>query len=185
MALLWPHSLHLLMNIRQWALILLFALVVFGIDQGVKLLIDATMYPGESVPKQGFFRLTFVRNTGAAFGLFRDRGMLLTVTSIVGIAVMVWYFRRHTMPGMLPLLSLGMLLGGALGNLADRVRLGSVVDFIDVGPWPIFNLADAAVVTGVAVLLWLLYQPGQKEPKAEPGGWAKMVGRGNTFRDGP
>lgn len=171
------------MNIRQWTLILLFALVVFAADQGVKLLIDATMYPGESVPKQGFFRLTFVRNTGVAFGLFRDRGMLLTVTSIVGISVMVWYFRRHTMPGVLPLLSLGMLLGGAMGNLADRIRLGSVVDFIDVGPWPIFNLADAAVVTGVAILLWILYQPGRKESKTEPGGWPGTMSRDPTFRD--
>lgn len=175
------------MNIRHWAVILLVALIVFGIDQGVKLLVDATMYPGESIPRQGFLRITFVRNTGIAFGLFRDRGMLLTVLSLTGIAVMLFYFRRHSLPGILPLLSLGMLLGGAIGNVADRIRLGAVVDFIDIGPWPIFNLADTAVVVGVASLLWALYQPGAKPaaPPEQPDGWGGAAGQEPPISDRP
>ena len=122
-------------------------------DQSTKGLVTRTMSPGQSIPDDGFVRATYVLNTGSAFGLFPDQTLLLTLASLVGIGVLLFFYRTHPVDSFMLRLSLGLMLGGAMGNLIDRVRLGHVVDFIDVGAWPVFNIADSSIVVGLIGLL--------------------------------
>ena len=99
--------------------------------------------------------LTNTRNTGVAFGAFEGAGLVVAILIGISLALLVGYFLLHRdMP--LLWLPVGLLLGGALGNLADRARDGAVIDFIDPVAWPAFNLADACIVVGVVMLLWVV-----------------------------
>lgn len=129
----------------------LIALLAFAADQGSKLGIVRTLPLGSSWPSEGFVRFTHVANTGSAFGLFGGHNFVLTVASIVGIGVLLLLFRSYDRPGVWAQCSLGLMLAGAFGNLTDRIVRGHVTDFIDVGPWYIFNLADASIVTGIVI----------------------------------
>ena len=138
-------------------------------DQVTKGLVVLAMSPGQSVPGSGLFRFTYVTNTGSAFGLFPNQTVFLVLASFVGIGVLLVFYRTHPLNNNLLHASLGLQLGGALGNLVDRVRLGYVVDFIDVGAWPVFNLADSAIVVGLIGLLWTLATTKDKDaPEPEP-----------------
>jgi signal peptidase II len=107
-----------------------------------------------------FFHLTYVRNPGAAFGIFADNAIrvpfFITISSVATLAIL-WYVRRITKEKHWQLLALGLILSGALGNLIDRIRLGEVIDFIDVHwynyHWPAFNIADSAICVGVTIML--------------------------------
>lgn len=138
---------------RLLALTLLFA----GLDQAVKFWISQAMQPGQHWPIwPGIFQLTLTYNTGAAFSVFNDQPQALTAFAsllFLGIAVYAWT-RKQSAP--LEVLSLALILGGALGNLMDRFRLGKVVDFLDAVliHYPVFNLADTFIFCGVALLLW-------------------------------
>ncbi len=127
------------------------ALAVLAADQASKLWVTQTLAFGESLPREGFFRFTHVANSGSAFGLFGGQNMVLTVASFAGIGVLLFFYRTQEQT-LWARTSLGLMLAGAVGNLIDRVRLGHVTDFIDVGPWYIFNVADASIVVGVFVL---------------------------------
>lgn len=139
------------------------AVTVLVLDQASKALFTATLDPHRSVTIiPGFFDLTLVTNTGGVFGILRDlegpvRGLLFGLLPLAAIALMVWYARSLEPGRRWPLAAIGLILGGAAGNLLDRVRLGYVVDFLDayVGSyhWPAFNLADSAICVGVAMLL--------------------------------
>lgn len=122
-------------------------------DQVTKQLVLNSLGLGTSWPDDGFFRFTFVRNNGTAFGLFRDNGVLLTVISLGAVALIIFFYREAAMASWFTRAALGLQLGGAAGNLIDRFRHGYVVDFIDVGPWPIFNIADSAIITGIVALI--------------------------------
>lgn len=113
-----------------------------------------------------FFRFTHTTNTGVAFGLFQN-GNLIFALFATAISVGIIYFNQKLELGN-PLLrvALGLQLGGAIGNLLDRLRLGSVTDFLDFGPWPVFNVADTAVVAGVIVMGFVLLQE-ERKAKAE------------------
>jgi len=139
------------------------ALLVVASDQFTKVWIRTNLAPNESIPAEGFFRLSHVQNSGAIFGLFRDHTPIMIIGSSVGIVFVLicaffasrWFPVINTRPGKL---SLGLILGGTIGNLIDRLRLGYVTDFIDVGIWPTFNLADSSVVVGTLILLaYFLY----------------------------
>jgi len=107
-----------------------------------------------------FFHLTYVRNPGAAFGIFADNAIrvpfFITISSVATL-VILWYVRRVAKEKHWQLLALGLILSGALGNLIDRIRLGEVIDFIDVHwynyHWPAFNIADSAICVGVTIML--------------------------------
>lgn len=150
----------------QIAVFSLIALSVVAGDQLSKEWIRSNLAVGESLPEGGFFRLTRIHNTGASFGLFRDYSFQLTVIGFVGIAVVFFYafFLCRRFPFLNNLISkaaLGSILGGIVGNLIDRLNFGYITDFIGVGRWPPFNVADSAIVTGVVVfagsLFYLLY----------------------------
>ena len=144
-------------------------LVTLMADQVTKGLIVLNMDPGQSVPDAGLFRFTYVTNSGSAFGLFPNQTLFLVLASFVGIGVLLVFYRTHPVNSPLLHASLGLQLGGAIGNLVDRVRLGFVVDFIDVGAWPVFNLADSAIIVGLIGLLWTLSTTGDKgNPAPEP-----------------
>lgn len=129
--------------------------LVFSADQVSKALVRNGLTLGESIPRTGDIRITHAVNSGGAFGLFPDQTMFLIVASIVGIGILLLVYRNHSLPGSLIRVSLGLQLGGAVGNLLDRLRVGEVTDFIEVGAWPIFNLADASIVIGIVMLVYL------------------------------
>ncbi len=142
--------------------------LTFVLDQFTKFLVRELLELRESFPAEGFFRFTHTFNTGSAFGLFQDQNFALILASIAGITVLTLIYQSQRRPTNLLRLSLGLQLGGAAGNLLDRLRMGHVTDFVDVGPWPIFNLADASIVVGLILLVWIFISPGQAREQAEP-----------------
>lgn len=127
--------------------------LVVALDQVTKYVVRANLALGESVPEEGPLRITYVTNTGAAFGILQGQTLFLVVTTFFGLAAILLYYLYPPMEHGVLRLALGLQLGGAVGNLADRVRLGRVTDFIDVGPWPAFNVADSSIVVGVTIII--------------------------------
>ena len=140
---------------KDWLLIPLVG-IVYVLDQTTKYLVESNLCEGNrSIPEVGQFRLTCSYNSGSAFGLFPDQTVLLILASFVGIGVLIFIYRHHPFPGRMLRVSLGLQLGGAIGNLTDRLRFGEVTDFVQLGFWPVFNLADASIVIGVTMLVAL------------------------------
>ena len=136
------------------------AVIFFLIDQLTKFLARAYLPYGYSWPWRGFFRFTHTENTGSIFGILQGQNTPLIFVSCIGILVLIMVYYSQPRPTNLLRFSLALQLGGAFGNLLDRLRLGAVTDFIDVGPWPVFNLADASIVTGLLLLVWVLLRSG-------------------------
>ena len=128
--------------------------VVVALDQATKQLADSNIGRGEDVSVVPGIGLTNTRNTGVAFGVFEGGGAIVAVLIGLALALLLGYFLFHRDTPWL-WLPVGLLLGGALGNLADRARDGAVIDFIDPVAWPAFNLADSCIVVGVFVLLYV------------------------------
>ena len=128
------------------------ALAVLAVDQAAKLLgrKDAGTI-GESWPQQGPFQLTHVANTGGAYSLFSGHTVGLIVFSAVGLGVLFVLYWPHPKTGVRAQLSFGLMIAGMIGNLVDRVVFGHVIDFIDIVPWFIFNIADAAILLGIVL----------------------------------
>jgi signal peptidase II len=140
---------------RAWSIAGILTAVVVAGDQAVKARIEASLVPGEQVDVLGPLSLTLAHNRGVAFGLAAGAGVGLVLVTLAALAVIGYVFsRKPERPGMW--IATGLLAGGALGNLADRIRADAVTDYIDVGSWPPFNVADIAITAGV-VLLVLLY----------------------------
>jgi signal peptidase II len=145
---------------RSYVLLLL---AVVGLDQITKWLVDRVMDLHQSrVLVEGLVSLTYVQNRGAAFGVLSDAELphqsilfsLVSIAALCGIAAYAW---RLPAASRLPQTALALIMGGALGNLLDRARLGHVVDFVDVfwnaHHWPAFNVADSAITVGVCLLI--------------------------------
>jgi len=117
----------------------------------------------------GIFRIINVQNTGSSFGLFQDQNFILTIVAIVGIVIVLLFtflvLRRFpSLNTWLSNLALGLILGGTIGNLIDRLSRGFVTDFIDIGIWPTFNIADSAMVIGVILIAcFFIFSKGTKE----------------------
>jgi len=161
---------------KRWqdVLFLLTALLIVAADQLSKIWIRANLAIGQSLFEAGFFRITHVHNTGAAFGLFRGQSASLTVVALVGIGVLLFYaflVYRHfpLLNNKLNRLALGLVFGGTIGNLIDRLRFGYVTDFIDFGFWPAFNIADSAITVGVLIFVYssLRYLSGRGKQEHE------------------
>ena len=138
-------------------LLLSIIITAFLVDQVSKQLVRATLRLHESWPAEGLIRLTHGTNTGTAFGLFPDQTLILIVASFFAIGFLYYFYRSHAFPSRLLRVAMGLQLGGALGNLVDRIIAGAVVDFIDLGWWPVFNLADSSIVIGIAMLVAVLF----------------------------
>lgn len=133
-------------------------------DQLSKLYINGNFVEGESIPLiKSLLYLTLVRNPGAAFGLLANQKWLLIIVGIGALSV-TWIW-RHQLSKRSGLVRWGvtLALAGAMGNLIDRIRLGAVIDFIDLTFWPIFNIADIAIVCGIALLFWEVLMDGRKK----------------------
>jgi len=131
---------------------------VIGLDQLTKHTIAAGIPPGETRKFLPAIKLVHVRNTGVAFGFLSSGGALVLVFTLLALAVLLGYFAlRPERPWLW--LPTGMLVGGAIGNLIDRVLSGSVIDFIKLPAWPAFNVADISITFGVIALLWVLEGP--------------------------
>ena len=146
-------------------LFLIVAALVVILDQLSKLWITAHLKLGESLPLTDRLSLTYVGNTGSAFGLLANQAFLLIIIGIAGLLVIVLFLRYLSVATTLSMVSIGLILGGAMGNLTDRLRFGYVTDFVDFRlwgnfHWPVFNVADAALTVGILMLLYYLYKSG-------------------------
>lgn len=141
-------------------LVVLFAIVLFVIfaDQYTKQLVvsQIPLDEGISLWKQ-FFMLFYVRNYGGAFSIFQNAKYLFLTTGILIPIIISWFFRKKILESYLFTTSISMIVGGAIGNLIDRFRFGYVIDFIKVGTFPVFNVADSFITVGVIFLAILLY----------------------------
>jgi signal peptidase II len=151
---------------RGWVRAATLAAAVVVLDQATKQLASSVLDAGERVGLLLGFEFADVRNTGIAFGLLADGQGLLIAVTVGALALVLGYFALDpSRPGMW--VAVGLLVGGATGNLADRVREDEVIDFFDPPLWPAFNLADVAIVAGIAALV--LIQMGVRED-GEPSG---------------
>ncbi len=142
----------------------------FLADQASKVAVQMLMYQGESIPVvPPVFYLTYIMNPGAAFGLLAHRTTLFITVTVLLVAGALLVYKKIS-PGK-PLLryGLGLVVGGALGNMVDRLRYGRVVDFLDFRVWPVFNLADVAIFIGACFLIWELLKDTGKNPKKGSG----------------
>jgi signal peptidase II len=141
-------------------------LVILVLDQITKVYIDTHMTLHESIPViQGFFNITYVRNPGAAFGILSDATPFIRALFLIGVStfaagLIIYYIVRMKTEDILLVYGMSLIMGGAVGNLIDRIRLGEVIDFLDVFistyHWPAFNVADSAVTVGAVILFYKL-----------------------------
>ena len=153
--------------VKKWWPVLTMAAIVIVLDQITKQIITSTLEPGETWLRQSPVQITYVRNSGSAFGLFQNQTFPLIIASFIAIAFILFYFRNTVKPPAIVIAAMGMQLGGAFGNLIDRIRLGYVVDFIDVQFWPIFNVADSSISISLVMLAFyvLVLDKSGKKPK--------------------
>lgn len=156
---------------------LLLTIVITLLDQATKAWIRADFALGESRPViSGFFNFTYLRNPGAAWGLFGGHNTFLTVLSLVMLGVICLFRRSFLSDTWSHRIALGLMVGGIIGNLMDRVRFGYVVDFLDVHiagyHWPVFNIADSAICVGVGIYvvtsIWMDAHPLNGKENAPP-----------------
>lgn len=145
------------------------ALVVLTIDLLSKYIVQSNMELYQSIPVvENIFHITYILNPGAAFGMLAYKTSFFVAVSAALILGVVFFYRRIARETLLVKLSLGMVAGGAVGNLIDRIRYGKVVDFLDFRVWPVFNLADTAIVIGVGLLiLEIMRRPEQQDMEGE------------------
>jgi signal peptidase II len=155
----------------DFAALLTVSAAIVGADQFSKALVTASL-GGPGVARLNVFgpwlSLEYAENRGAAFGLFPGMAPLLAVGSVLVLGVLLVHFMRTDAPPLWQTVALGAILGGATGNLLDRIRLGYVVDFVSIGPWPNFNVADSAITLGVLVLIWAWAKGGDGAASRNP-----------------
>jgi signal peptidase II len=161
---------------RKWKIVVAWVAAIVIVDQLTKAIVDRTMPLHHSIPLiDGFFNLTYIRNTGAAFGMFAGshevfRRPFLIVVSTIAIGFILVMLRRLREDATGLVSALAFILGGAIGNLIDRVFYGEVIDFLDVYwskyHWPAFNVADSFITIGVTITLFYLIKAKGDDPFA-------------------
>jgi signal peptidase II len=144
-------------RMRSGSLLASMLVLILALDLGTKALAVEQLTLGRPlVLIEGMLRLTLVHNTGTAFGLFPGQRLAFVAFSCVAIMALAVLYRRLHRPSAVQVMSIALLLGGAIGNLHDRLRFGAVIDFLEIGVrhhyWPVFNVADAAISIGVLLL---------------------------------
>jgi len=164
--------------IRDYLLLFFMAGIVVGLDQYSKAYVRSHLAVGEMWSPaswlEGYFRIVHWYNSGVAFGLFQGSGQIFTVLAIIVAIIIIYYFPRVSTEDWTLRIAMGLQLGGALGNLVDRIGFGQVTDFISIGTFPVFNLADASISVGVAVLILGIWIQDRKK-KPENAGPAEIV----------
>ena len=148
----------------HWLALLAVSFAAILADQITKGIVASQLELGDSVHLLGPLSIRHVRNPGIAFGLFSSWATAVTILTACAIAWMVFYFARSGARHPVLPVALGLLIGGSLANLIDRIRLGHVTDFLDLRFWPAFNLADTFIVAGVAILLVALVS-AERQPR--------------------
>jgi signal peptidase II len=143
-------------SVEQWLGLSAVALASIGADQLTKRIVASQLALNESAGVIGPFSIHHVQNSGIAFGLFSSATSLVIVLTAFAVGWMLWFFARSGSRHPILPVALGLVIGGSLSNLVDRIRLGHVTDFLDFKFWPAFNLADSFIVVGVGVLLLAL-----------------------------
>ena len=134
-------------------------MVTVLVDQISKLMVQQTISQGDSIAVlPPIFHLTYIQNPGAAFGLLAHQTEFFIAVTVIILAAIFWAYRQLAGDRLWMRVSLGLVAGGALGNLIDRVRVGKVIDFLDFRIWPVFNFADMAIVVGAALLIWGMWR---------------------------
>ncbi len=159
--------------VRKYWIIVLIAVVIVALDQWTKWLVRTNIPAGASwLPESlqwlsPYARIVHWYNTGAAFGIFQGGGMVFTVLAFIVIGAILYYFPQVDKSDWTLRLAMSMQLGGAIGNLIDRLTIGHVTDFISVGNFAVFNVADASISVGAAVLLLGVWMMERAEKKAK------------------
>jgi signal peptidase II len=134
---------------------------VIAVDQLSKAIVRSSLATGHHTGSFLGFRIAHAKNTGVAFGFLGGGGALVIAVTVLALGlVLVWFWRSPNSPGLW--LAAGLIAGGALGNLIDRIRLGSVTDFIDPPLWPTFNVADMAITIGAVIIVLVTLAPGER-----------------------
>ena len=150
----------------QWLSFALVVVCAFGADQLTKWLVTSRLALGSSVSIAGSLEISHVQNSGIAFGFFSQATSLVIVLTSTVVLWMVFFFAHSGARHPLLPAALGLVVGGSVSNLFDRVVHGYVTDFVDFGFWPSFNLADTFIVCGVAVLIFFLIAPDRYLPRS-------------------
>ncbi len=145
---------------RSWVDVFISICIVFSVvllDRVTKIFFSNALSLGESIPVvRNIFHFTLVQNTGIAFGLFKNQGIVFIIVPVIAIALIafnIYYYRNNEYVGRAYLIGFSLILAGAIGNLIDRIAFGHVIDFIDFRVWPVFNIADSAITIGTIIIL--------------------------------
>ena len=158
-------------TLKHNLILILVAVVIIALDQWTKALIKANLNVTETWMPLAWLapyaRITHWHNTGAAFGLFQNANLILSIVTPIIALVILAIYQKIPQKETLMKIALGLQFGGAIGNLIDRLNQGYVTDFISVGRFPVFNIADSAVTVGVGLLILAVYLEERREKKNE------------------
>lgn len=156
-------------------MIVLVCMLVVITDQLSKLIFSGILPLNSTIPLiKNFFHLTLVYNTGIAFGMLKGNSRPILIITIIGLALIIYSMKKDLLENSASLskrklwllkIAIGFILGGAIGNMIDRIRFGYVIDFLDFRVWPVFNFADSFITIGAVVLFWILFMPVKKSTK--------------------
>ena len=156
---------------KQYGLLFIVVAVIIIIDQVTKAIVRANIpFGGQWMPVEWlapFFRFVHWNNTGAAFGLFQNGGLVFGILAVIVSGVIIYFFPQIPRENTWMRIALAMQMAGALGNLIDRIWFGPVTDFISVGSFAVFNIADSSITVGVAILILTLWLEERKEKQQE------------------
>jgi len=155
------HSLKQWLSSKYVIISIITAVIVF-FDQLTKTVMKDMIAKGQSIPLiENIFHLTLVHNKGSAFNIIKDGNIFLTIITIIVIVCIIYSINKIKKEEYLLQVCFGLVMGGAFGNLIDRISYGYVIDFLDFRIWPVFNVADSAITISVLGFLWYMYNDGK------------------------
>jgi signal peptidase II len=159
--------------IKQYGLLFIVVTIILVLDQVTKALVRAYIpFGGQWMPVEWlapYFRFVYWHNTGAAFGLFQNGGLVFGIMAVIVSGFIIYYFPQVPKENKWMRIALSMQMAGALGNLIDRLRFGPVTDFISVGSFAVFNIADSSITVGVGILILAMWLEDRKEKQKSTG----------------